>query len=152
MSLWWDTTALLLLAARTAKRAELRVRPGDHVSREHQQVEAEDRAPDIALERRPGLPSAAIQPEDPLEKRDVALNAGAEIPEPLVHPATLDHGADFHPQALGERYIPHPFCLDVAQVQLRGERAVEDNLPRRPRVDVGLAIDHRLGQRGVRGI
>ncbi len=45
----------------------------------HQQIEADDRAPDIALERRPRFPGAAIQPKYPLQERDVAFNPGTEV-------------------------------------------------------------------------
>src|ERR1700730_72893 len=116
---------------------------------EHQQVEAQDRSPHVALERLPGLPSTTIETEDALQERDIAFDPGPEIPQPLVHPTALDHGANLQTYALGERHILHTGGLDVLEVELRGKCTVEDNLPWRPSEDVGLAIDHRLGQRGV---
>src|SRR5271168_1754373 len=122
------------------------------VPRQHQQVETEDRSPHVALERLPGLPTTAIETEDPLQERDIAFDSCPKLPQPLVHPSALDHGTDLQTNALGERDILHPRLFDVFQVELRGKRPIEDNLPWRPSKDVGLAIDHHLGQRRVRGI
>src|SRR5262245_26287862 len=96
---------------------------------EHKEVEAEDRRPDIALERQPRFPGAAIQPKDPLQKRDVALHPSSKVTQPFVHPTALDHGADFQSTALRERHILDPQGLDLTQVHLRSETAVEDDLP-----------------------
>lgn len=76
-----------------------------------------------------------------LLKRDDALNAGAEIPQPLVHSSAAGHVADFDTARLGEHCVLDLFAVDRLQFQVvaGGEGGIEGGATGRPRYAVSAS-------------
>src|SRR6266568_6875975 len=89
-----------------------------------QQIERDDRAPHIAFERRQRSPSAAIQAEYSLQKRDRSLNASAKIAQTLVDPTASDHVGDLERSCFGEGDIFNALRFNRGEIGFRREAAV----------------------------
>ena len=119
---------------------------------EDEQIAAEDRAPDVGAEGGQALPGAAVEAEDALEPGDDAFDAGPEVAQLAVDPGAAGHVGDLEAAVLGEGDVAHAPGLQGRQIGFRGEAAVEGGLGGRAAVEVDLALDHGVGQRGIGGI
>lgn len=119
---------------------------------EHEEVEAEDGAPDVGVERGKRPPGAAVEAEDALEPGEEPLDAGAEAAESSVDPVATDHVADLEASVCGEGHVGDPPALQAGEIGLGREATVEGRLARRSTVEVDLSVDHRLGQGDVGGV
>ena len=62
-------------------------------ARQYQQIIGKRRELQVLLEVLPAFPVAAVQPEDALEHRDTAFDAGPKAAQLFVHPAWNDQAA-----------------------------------------------------------
>src|SRR5208337_1204885 len=69
---------------------------------EHQKIIGYDGTPDIPFEPLPSRPGTAVEAEGPFEGGDARLDAGAEVPELLIHPGTLRHVRDCKTASFGK--------------------------------------------------
>src|SRR5664279_183879 len=89
-------------------------------SYQKRQIVGDDRRPDVRLEVRKAAPGRAGQAVGALEAGDAGLDAGAEVAQPAIHPAALDHVFDREPALLVESYIAHAPGLGLVEIVVGG--------------------------------
>src|SRR5215813_3229241 len=112
----------------TPRGSQARVRSANRVAGEQHKVRSDHRAPRVGAKRLIGAPCATIPTEAPLEKRDDAFDARAEVPQALVKPRAPDHLLDRQPRRLAERDVSNAERFDLLQVVARAEASIEDDL------------------------
>lgn len=116
------------------------------MSGQDEEIEAEDRAPDVSVERGQGAPGTAVKAKDSLEPGDDGFDASAETAELSIDPIAASHVLDLETASLGERDVLDTQVLQDVEVRVGGEASIEGRLARRLAVEVDLALDHGLWQ------
>ena len=75
-------------------------------ARQYQQIAGKGRELQVLLEVLPAFPVAAVQPEDALEHRDTAFDAGPKAAQLFVYPAGGDHRFDRESALFGQGQVP----------------------------------------------
>ena len=95
---------------------------------------------------------ATCQTVAALEAGDAGLDPGAEVVQPAIDPAALDHIFDSDAALLVEGDILHAACFGLLEIVETGIAAIGGHLPRRHAATGDLAIEHGQEALGVRRI
>src|SRR5260221_1516348 len=112
-------------------------------SHQKRQIVGDDRRPDVRREVREAAPGRAGQAVGALEAGNAGLDAGAEVAQPAIHPAALDHVSDREPALLVESHIAHAPGLGLVEIVARGVAAIGRRLTRRAAIERDVPIQHR---------
>src|SRR5258707_9434913 len=109
---------------------------------QQRQVIGNYRRPDVSLEVLEAAPGGTSQAVGALETRDAGLDAGAEVSQPAVHPAALDHVFDRQAALLVEGHVGDAPGLGLVEIVARCIATISHRLTRRAAVERDVAIQH----------
>src|SRR5260221_14759588 len=97
---------------------------------QQRQVIGNYRRPDVSLEVLEAAPGGTSQAVGALETRDAGLDAGAEVSQPAVHPAALDHVFDRQAALLVEGHVGEAASRTRSPITSRSNWAKDNRMLR----------------------
>ena len=111
-----------------------------------------DRRPDIAFERAPALPGAAVHSETALEPRYSGLDARPEPTQTLVDMLAPAHLERLQAALFGKAYVFDLLCFCSLQILPGSKSTVQRRFERVAPIDLLLPIAHHFRQGDIRGV